>query len=147
MGPRQIRPPLAAATILLALTTALAAAAKVECTEPERYAVEFPQGGDVPIKLYQTNKGGGIGSVAVELIADKLLLCSDEIGSVNEVRLPAGVAIDLEPGKEATAGNRYWVRSNQVRFAERQAQKQFICERNQVKTRLAGGAAGGESCK
>ena len=145
MGPRQIRPPLAAAIILLALTTA--AAAKAECSEPDRYAVEFPQGRDVPIKLYQTNKGGGIGSVPVDLIAGKLLLCSDELGSVNEVRLPAGIAIDLETAKAATVGNRYWVRSNQVRFTERQAQKQFICERNQVKTRLAGGAAGGESCK
>lgn len=148
MGPWETWPRLAAAAVLLALTTVPGAAAKAECRNPiPDYKVEFPQGSGEPIKLYQSNKGGRVGSVAQERIAGRLLLCSDPPGSVNEVLLPKGTAIDLDAGKSATADDRYWVRNNQVRFSQEEAQKAFVCERNQVKVRVAGGAAGGEECK
>lgn len=121
------------------------------CKPPKAmgYLVEFPQGQEAPIKLYKSNKGGRLGSVPAAQVVGKLQLCSPKIGSVNEVRLSKDVLIQLENGKSGATDGRYWVRDNQVRFESLTADnsKKFACERNQVKTRVAGGAAGGEACK
>lgn len=150
MRSRQFGPLPAVAVTSLALMAFLASPAMADCIEPgaKKYGVEFPQGTDVPIKLYQSNKGGRVGSVLSKAVEDKLRLCSDEIGSVNEIQLPQDIAIQLEAGKSKAGNGQYWVRNNQIRFTKDGAEeKQFACERNQVKTRVAGGAAGAESCK
>lgn len=149
MGTWRLGPLRAAAAISLALAICLTGPAMADCMAPgdADYAVAFPQG-DVPIKLYQSDKGGRVGSVLTKAVKDKLELCSEKVGSVNEIRLPKDVAIELDAGKTETSNGRYWVRSNQIRFTSGSAEaKQFACERNQVKTRVAGGAAGAESCK
>ncbi|MGD1878056.1 MAG: hypothetical protein ACFB13_11210 [Kiloniellaceae bacterium] len=126
-------------------------AAEASCGSPGSagYSVDFPQGDAAPIKLYLTDKGGRVGSVKASDIQGKVELCSGTIGPVNQIRLPKNIAIDVESGKAQTASGQYWVRSNQIRFESKTADntKDFACERNQVKTRVAGGAAGAEGCK
>ena len=137
-----------AASVVLAFSLSPTAAAACQPPEKTQLTVSFPQGDDAPVKLYESSKGGRLGSVIAAEIKNKLLLCSNKIGSVNEVRLPQGVAIQFQAGKAGTADGRYWVRSNQVRFESETAEaKVFRCERNQVKTRVAGAAAGAEACK
>lgn len=143
-------PPAVTAAISLFLAVCLTPPAKADCGPPgaAAYVVEFPQGDGVPIKLYQSDKGGRVGSVSTDAVKNKLQLCSDKPGSVNKIRLPKDVAIELDAGQSETSNGQYWVRSNQVRFVNPDAEtKQFACERNQVKTRVTGGAAGAESCK
>ena len=141
------------AALVVSIGTALGggAAEAGSCGSPGSagYSVDFPQGDAAPIKLYQTDKGGRVGSVPASAIRGKVELCSDKIGPVNQIRLPKSIAIDVESGKAQTASGQYWVRSNQIRFESKTADntKDFACERSQVKTRVAGGAAGAEGCK
>ena len=151
MGPLLSHPALKSVAFALALTPLFASPASADCKPVKQpgYVIDFPQGADVPVKLYQSNKGGRLGSAMPGAIGDKLELCSDAQGSVVQIRLAPGIDIQFEPGKSKTAGNTYWVRSNQLRIAKATgagAVTEFICERNQVKTKSAAGAAGNEAC-
>ena len=144
-------PTAVAVFVFYAFAAANPTPAATPCGKPQSlgYQVDYPQGEAAPVKLYESNKGGRVGTVPAAQIAGKLQLCAETVGNVNLVRLPKGAAIKLEAGKTGADDRRYWVRSNQVRFESLTAQKNrdFDCERNQVKTRVAGGAAGGEECK
>ncbi|GAB4366141.1 MAG: hypothetical protein Kow00114_23880 [Kiloniellaceae bacterium] len=140
----------AAATAAIILTLPFAAAAAT-CGDPAKsgYALEFPQGDNAEIKLYESDRGGRLGTVKPHQIASTLELCAGKLGKVNPVKLADSAAVKFEAGKAPPDGNIYWVRDTQVRFTKGDQAKlqRFICERNQVKSRSAGGAAGNEACE
>lgn len=143
--------PVAAIAIVVLTSSNGGAAAGADCGNPANsgYAVEFPQGDQADIKLYRSDKGGRLGKVMPQQIAGVVTLCAGKVGKVNPIQLPPGTAIQFETGKAAPKDNIYWVRDTQVRFTQgnQAGLQKFICERNQVKSRSAGGAAGNEACE
>ncbi|WP_340117095.1 hypothetical protein [Pelagibius sp. 7325] len=140
-----------AAIAFVVVAASFRGAVGADCGDPadSGYAVEFPQGDQADIKLYESDKGGRLGTVMPQQIVSVVTLCAGKVGKVNPIQLPPGTAVQFEAGKAAPNDNIYWVRDTQVRFTQgSQAELQkFICERNQVKTRSAGGAAGNEACE
>lgn len=147
------RSPLTAITLAGFVWTAqFSGSAAVACSlpDPTKISIAYPQGAAAQIKLYETNKGGLIGSIEAAQISGKVELCSQTLGPVNEVRIPKNAAINFRDGKSGTPSGKYWVRRNQIEFEDlknRASKTVFVCERNHVKTRFSGGAAGNEECE
>jgi len=137
---------LTAAAIGIVVLASSAGAGAETCKKPD--VIEFPQGDQSEIRLYANSKGDRLGTITPQQIG-KLQLCTESPGKVNPILLPPGTAIRFEAGKAAPHGNIYWVRDAQIRFTKDSqiGQKKFICERNQVKSQSAGGAAGNEACE